>query len=113
MFPRTRCLFGLLSVAILATVGPFARAGEPKATAPLGPASKTAAAPDAVEPKPGSANTAVLPLKKVVLFSSGVGFFEHAGQVRDNAKVEFNFRVENINDLLKSMVVQDLDGGQV
>ncbi len=54
-----------------------------------------------------------LPLKRVVLFSSGVGFFEHAGQVEDDAKVQMKFNVEDINDLLKSMVVQDLDGGQV
>jgi hypothetical protein len=54
-----------------------------------------------------------LPLKRVVLFSAGVGFFEHAGVVQDNAKVEMKFNVRDINDLLKSMVVQDLDGGQV
>jgi len=54
-----------------------------------------------------------LPLKRVVLFSSGVGFFEHSGQVQDNAQVEMKFKLGDINDLLKSMVVQDLDGGQV
>jgi hypothetical protein len=54
-----------------------------------------------------------LPLTKVVMFSSGVGFFEHAGQVSDDAKVEMRFKTGDINDLLKSMVVQDLDGGQV
>jgi hypothetical protein len=54
-----------------------------------------------------------LPLKKVVIFTSGVGFFEHDGQVSDDAKVEMKFRTADINDLLKSMVVQDLDGGRV
>ncbi len=54
-----------------------------------------------------------LPLKRVVLFSSGVGFFEHSGQVQENAQVEMKFKLSDINDLLKSMVVQDLDGGQV
>jgi hypothetical protein len=54
-----------------------------------------------------------LPLKRIVLFTSGVGFFEHAGQVNDNAKVEMKFKVGDINDLLKSMVAQDIDGGQV
>ena len=53
-----------------------------------------------------------LPLKRVVLFSSGVGFFENAGKVENNAKVEMKFKIDQINDLLKSMVVQDLDGGQ-
>ena len=54
-----------------------------------------------------------LPLKRVVLFSSGVGFFEHSGKVQNDATVEMKFNVDQINDLLKSMVVQDLDGGQV
>ncbi len=52
-------------------------------------------------------------LKRVVLFNSGVGFFEHGGQVEDNAKVELKFNVDDINDLLKSLVVQDFDGGQI
>ncbi len=59
--------------------------------------------------KPGSAN---LPLKRIVLFSSGVGFFEHRGELVDDAQVELRFRTENINDLLKSMVVFD-EGGKV
>ncbi|MGQ9574628.1 MAG: hypothetical protein ACUVUC_04870 [Thermoguttaceae bacterium] len=70
-------------------------------------ADKPAAAP---APNVG---TASLTLKRVVLFSSGVGYFEHTGQVRDTAKVEMHFKVDHINDLLKSMVVQDLGGGQV
>jgi hypothetical protein len=54
-----------------------------------------------------------LPLKRVVLFNSGVGFFEHSGKVNGNANVEMKFKTDQINDLLKSMVVQDLDGGQI
>ena len=54
-----------------------------------------------------------LPLKKVVIFSSGVGFFEHDGQVSGDARVKMEFKTADINDLLKSMVVQDLDGGRV
>ena len=54
--------------------------------------------------------TATLPLKRIVLFNAGVGFFEHAGPVRGTAEAEFQFHVEDINDLLKSMVVQDLGG---
>ena len=54
-----------------------------------------------------------LPLEKVVLFTSGVGYFQHGGKVTDNATVEMSFRSENVNDLLKSMVVEDLGGGTV
>jgi hypothetical protein len=54
-----------------------------------------------------------LPLQRVVLFSSGVGYFEHGGTVEGNAQAELRFRAEDINDLLKSMVVEDLGGGQI
>jgi len=59
------------------------------------------------------AKSTQLPLKKVVLFNSGVGFFQHDGRVDGNVKVEMKFNVEDINDLLKSMVLQDLNGGQI
>ena len=65
------------------------------------------------ESAPAKQGTANLPLKRVVLFSSGVGYFEHDGKVTDNAKVDLKFKVKDINDLLKSMVVQDFDGGHV
>lgn len=54
-----------------------------------------------------------LPLKRVVLFSSSVGFFEHSGEVEGNRQIEFEFNNADINDLLKSLVVQDHDGGLV
>ncbi|HEX4000678.1 MAG TPA: hypothetical protein VHX65_19170 [Pirellulales bacterium] len=57
--------------------------------------------------------TAELPLKRVVLFSSGVGFFEHSGEIDGNRTVEMRFDTAAINDLLKSMVVQDFGQGHV
>lgn len=61
----------------------------------------------------GSAQAADLPLTRVVLFYSGVGYFEHNGQVEGDATVNLSFRVEQINDILKSLVIQDLSGGTV
>lgn len=54
-----------------------------------------------------------IPVKRVVMFSSGVAFFEHAGKVDGNASVDMKFNVKDINDLLKSMVLQDLGGGRI
>ncbi len=58
-------------------------------------------------------HAADLPLEQVVLFSSGVGYFQRQGQVDGDAEVELTFRTEQIPDLLKSLVVQDLGGGTV
>ncbi len=57
--------------------------------------------------------SAAVPLNKVVMFNSGVGFFEHRGEVQGNARLELKFNVDDVNDLLKSMVLQDLGGGKV
>jgi hypothetical protein len=49
----------------------------------------------------------------VYLFSSGVGYFEHAGRVNGNTSTELRFKTNQINDILKSIVLQDQDGGRV
>jgi hypothetical protein len=54
-----------------------------------------------------------VPVKVVVLFSSGVGYFEHAGSVKGNASSELRFKTNQINDILKSLVLQDMGGGKV
>jgi hypothetical protein len=54
-----------------------------------------------------------LPLTHVHLFSSGVGYFQREGVVEGNTRIQLTFPVKNINDLLKSMVLQDLDGGRI
>src|SRR5438309_9577332 len=54
-----------------------------------------------------------LPVAQVVLFSSGVGYFQREGEIEGNGRVDLSFPVGDINDLLKSMVLQDLGGGHV
>jgi len=54
-----------------------------------------------------------LPLKKVVLYNAGVGFYERRAEIDGNVKVDLKFNVGDINDLLKSMVLQDLGGGKI
>jgi hypothetical protein len=56
---------------------------------------------------------AKVPLKRVVMFSSGVSFYERNGEVEGNTTVDLRFNTGDINDLLKSMVLQDEGGGQI
>ena len=60
-----------------------------------------------------AAGAADLPISRVMLFSSGVGYFERLGAVTGTQEVSLSFTTPQINDLLKSLVVQDLDGGKV
>jgi hypothetical protein len=49
-------------------------------------------------------NTAVgdsLPVKRVVLYKTGVGYFEHLGRVRESQDVTIPFTSGQLNDVLK------------
>jgi len=54
-----------------------------------------------------------LKVTRVALFSSGVAHLECEGTVAENATAELKFRTDQINDILKSLIVQDLDGGSI
>jgi hypothetical protein len=79
----------------------------------LGRLSTSAARDRKPDPEEPAAKTASLPIGQVVLFSSGVGYFQREGTVEGNARVDLSFPVSDINDLIKSMVLRDLDGGHV
>jgi hypothetical protein len=53
-----------------------------------------------------------LPLRDVVLFSSGVGYFQREGRIQGRTVVPLSFRSEQVNDILKSLVLLD-PAGQV
>lgn len=56
---------------------------------------------------------APLPIKKVLLFTSGVGYFQREGKVKGDTEMAMAFPVGDVNDLLKSLMLRDLDGGQI
>ncbi len=60
-----------------------------------------------------AAGQADLQVTRVAIFSSGVAYFECEATVDGNATAELNFRTDQINDIIKSLVVQDLDGGSI
>jgi len=57
--------------------------------------------------------TTDVPLKRVVLFTAGVGFFERQADVTGPSAAEIHFRTQDVNDLLKSMVIVDPAKGSV
>ncbi|MFO0804908.1 MAG: DUF4139 domain-containing protein [Gemmataceae bacterium] len=54
-----------------------------------------------------------LPMTRVVLFNSGVGYFSRSGEVEGEARVDLAFQETDINDLLKSMVLEDFGNGHI
>ncbi|HSP82046.1 MAG TPA: hypothetical protein VLQ93_26225 [Myxococcaceae bacterium] len=54
-----------------------------------------------------------LPIRRVVLYKHGVGYFERRGKVSGSETLHFDFKARDMNDVLKSMTVLDLSGGSV
>jgi Carboxypeptidase regulatory-like domain len=74
-----------------------------------------AAADDTRETAPGGSTepAAKLPVRRVVLYKNGVGYFEHLGRVRGSQEVHIDFTSAQLNDVLKSLTVLDLAGGRI
>src|SRR5205823_5132294 len=56
---------------------------------------------------------AKLPVRRVVLYKNGVGYFEHVGKVRGAQAVAIDFNSSQLNDVLKSLTTLDLGDGRV
>ncbi len=54
-----------------------------------------------------------LPVKRVILYKNGVGYFEHSGQVSGNEDVNIDFTTAQLNDVLKSLTALDLGKGRI
>jgi hypothetical protein len=55
----------------------------------------------------------VPPITRIVLYKHGLGYFEREGPVEGDATLGLNFKRAEVSDVLKSLIVLDLDGGHV
>ncbi len=90
MSRRTLSLFVFMMPAIM-----WAQVTMPAPAAPLGD------------------EAARLPVRRVVLYKNGVGYFEHTGRVRGSQDVTIDFTTAQLNDVLKSLTVLDLGKGRI
>ena len=54
-----------------------------------------------------------LPLRRAILYSNGVAYFERRGLVSGRAEINLSFKQSQVDDVLKSLVVLDLGKGRV
>lgn len=99
---RRRVVLGLTVASLLAVVG---QAAEARQTGPSGGGGGAGGvvAPAATETDP-------LPIRRVVLYRSGVAYVERSGSIEGDATVQLRFKTEQINDILKSLIAQDRGG---
>jgi hypothetical protein len=56
---------------------------------------------------------AELPVRTVILYKHGVGFFEREGQLGPGESARLDFNASEMNDVLKSLTVQERGGGKI
>jgi chaperonin cofactor prefoldin len=56
---------------------------------------------------------AELPVREVVLYKHGVGYFERAGDIPPGETAHLDFKAVEMNDVLKSLTIQEKGGGKV
>lgn len=88
---RLPILAGLVAIAAPAVLAQAPPAGRPNAAASAG----------------------TLSVRRVVLYKTGVGYFEHRGPVVDSQDVAIRFTSAQLDDVLKSLTVLDLGAGRI
>jgi flagellar biosynthesis chaperone FliJ len=56
---------------------------------------------------------AELPVRDVVLFKHGIGYFARAGELKPGETALLEFKASDMNDVLKSLTVMDRSGGKI
>jgi hypothetical protein len=69
--------------------------------------------PAAVSSQTTQTSASTLPIRRVILYSNGVAYFERRGTVNGHAEVALQFKQSQVDDVLKSMVVLDLGNGRI
>jgi hypothetical protein len=60
-----------------------------------------------------TALAADIPIHEVVLYKSGVGYFERGGLLRAGESGRLDFKASDMNDVLKSLTISEQNGGKV
>ena len=71
------------------------------------------APPPARAEQPAAPSSSTMPVRRVVLYKTGVGYFEHLGTVRDSQDITVRFTSAQLDDVLKTLTAIDLGKGQV
>ncbi|MBI1747823.1 MAG: DUF4139 domain-containing protein [Acidobacteria bacterium] len=56
---------------------------------------------------------AELPVRKIVLYKHGVGYFERSGRLGPGESARLDFKSAEMNDILKSLTITDKGGGKI
>ena len=96
---RTQCSWAVAALFALATVSH----AQPSTETAKSQTARASASDDSSR----------LPVKRVVLYKNGVGYFEHSARVQGNQDLNIDFTTAQLNDVLKSLTAVDLGDGRI
>ena len=107
------CVAALVGMQV---VGATPRQDKRGAQPASGAAATTAKSQPQSENRPAATDETAatkLPVRRVVLYKGGVGYFEHLGEVHGDQNMRIDFTSSQLNDVLQSLTVLDLNGGRI
>ena len=112
MFPFKRygCVLAVGFFAVCAQAQTQSISSQRAARAPAAAAAKAGAESAAAADESMAAK---LPVRRVILYKTGVGYFEHLGRVQNDQSIRIDFTSGQLNDVLQSLTVLDLNGGRI
>jgi hypothetical protein len=97
---------------VLSCLSSRSAAQAPAGTPPRAVGDATSTPAPVAAPAQAAATTR-LPVRRVVLYKNGIGYFEHLGRVSGSQPVTIEFTSAQLNDVLKSLTTLDLSGGRI
>jgi hypothetical protein len=101
-------IFAVIVLTISTVAAPQKNSATPKPPTPSVPSASASSGAAS-----GETTAAKLPVRRVILYKTGVGYFEHLGHVHGNEAVRIDFTSGQLNEVLQSLTVLDLNDGRI
>ena len=106
------CVYAVLVLSISAHAMPQ-NAASPRAIHAAESKVSALITPVATAKPTDESSAAKLPIRRVILYKTGVGYFEHLGRIQADQNVRIDFTSGQLNDVLQSLTILDLNGGRI
>jgi len=108
------CVCALAAATFAVCIEAMPQSVRPKGVEPTtNPSTRPAPAAREESTTSSESSTGNLPVRRVILYKTGVGYFEHIGRVQGDQAVRIDFTSGQLNDVLQSLTVLDLNGGRI
>jgi len=108
-----KCYGCVLAVGLLAVCSEARSQTASSERATHATVAAAAVAPAESEKSSDESTATKLPVRRVILYKAGVGYFEHLGRIQNDQSIRIDFTSGQLNDVLQSLTILDLNGGRI